>query len=99
MEPARTANEYITKTCARECGNGEMSVRGMGVRVVVAVVASNGKRVKGEDTIAKSCGGDPTANHMDDRASSMGDRNSAPIGETEHQWYSATPLPHNKRYT
>lgn len=58
IEPAEATDEYIAKTCARECGLGEISVRGIGVRVAVAVLASNGYADGDSFAIAKSSGGD-----------------------------------------
>lgn len=85
IEPAIASDDYITKTRARECGLGEIRVRGIGVRVAVAVVRENGPRKKGEDTKTKSKGGDSTTNHIDEMAHTIGNVEKAPEGEAEAQ--------------
>lgn len=58
-EPRYAIVRDWTETCARERGAGEMSVRGIGVRVVAAVLASNDPI--DEEATAKPPGGEPLA--------------------------------------
>lgn len=86
IEPTYTTSEIEPDTCARECGLGEISVRGIGVRVLVAVSASNGHRSRNIDTKANSTGGISHTNRINDgNASTIGLVVEARMGETDAQ--------------
>lgn len=85
MEPAEAALLEHAKTWARECGIGEMSVRGMGRRVMVVVRAPNGKI--GWKAIAEASGG-VSMTERDEKMNytpTIGFVEPAPDGESEHE--------------
>lgn len=96
VEPVHATGRIETETCARERGVGEISVRGMGIRVMVAVVTSNGP--VDNDPMAYSSGGDPKTSRSGnevDSAPTIGFVEHVPIGETDHnqKWRPKTRRP------
>ncbi len=74
IEPAKATDSKISCTRARERGSGEIPVRGMGVRVIAAVVAPNGHRLTNEDTKATPMGGESITRHIEVVAPTIGFR-------------------------